>query len=149
MGLALVGGGVATTAGGVKLLRVFALYRNAVREMEQLVHPNSVSGAGVAGRRLQSGGAFIAWIFFMLFALSFAAVTLALTLVGVTFDEALVLSIAMLSTTGPLSEVGGEAPIVLMSLSDGAKGILAGAMVLGRLETLAIIALLTPDLWRN
>ena len=149
MGLALVGGGVATTAGGVKLLRVFALYRNAVREMEQLVHPNSVSGAGVAGRRLQSGGAFIAWIFFMLFALSFAGVTLALTLVGVTFDEALVLSIAMLSTTGPLTEVGGEAPIVLMSLSDTAKGILAGAMVLGRLETLAIIALLTPDLWRS
>lgn len=149
MGLALVGGGVATTAGGVKLLRVFALYRNAVREMDQLVHPHSVSGAGVAGRRLQSGGAFIAWIFFMIFALSFAAITLLLTLVGVSFEEALVLSIAMLSTTGPLTEVGGEAPIVLMSLSDTAKAILAGAMVLGRLETLAIIALLTPDLWRS
>ena len=36
MGLALIGGGVATTAGGVKLLRVFALYRNGVREMERL-----------------------------------------------------------------------------------------------------------------
>lgn len=149
MGLALVGGGVATTAGGVKLLRVFALYRNAVREMEQLVHPHSVSGAGLAGRRLQSGGAFIAWIFFMLFALSFAAVSLALTYAGVTFDDALVLSIAMLSTTGPLTEVAGEAPISLLSLSDSAKAILAAAMVLGRLETLAIIALLTPDLWRS
>jgi trk system potassium uptake protein TrkH len=149
MGLALVGGGVATTAGGVKLLRVFALYRNGVREMEQLVHPNSVSGAGVAGRRLQSGGAFIAWIFFMLFALSFAAITLALTLVGVTFEEALVLSIAMLSTTGPLTEMGGEVPIAIISLGDAAKAILAAAMVLGRLETLAIIALLTPDLWRS
>lgn len=149
MGLALVGGGVATTAGGVKLLRVYALYRNGVREMEQLVHPHSVSGAGIAGRRLQSGGAFIAWIFFMLFALSFAAVTMALTLVGVSFEEASVLSIAMLSTTGPLTEVGGEAPIVLLSLSDPAKAILGGAMILGRLETLAIIALLTPDLWRS
>ena len=149
MGLALVGGGVATTAGGVKLLRVYALYRNAVREMEKLVHSHSVSGAGVAGRRLQSGVAFIAWIFFMLFALSFAGVTLALTLVGVTFDEALVLAIAMLSTTGPLTEMGGETPIALITLSDTAKAILAGAMVLGRLETLAIIALLTPDLWRS
>ncbi|MCX7565384.1 TrkH family potassium uptake protein [Sulfitobacter sp. F26169L] len=149
MGLALVGGGVATTAGGVKLLRVFALYLNGVREMERLVHPSSVSGAGLVGRRLQSGGAFIAWIFFMLFALSFAAVTLALSLVGVSFDEALVLSIAMLSTTGPLTEVGGESPISLMALGDSAKAILAGAMILGRLETLAIIALLTPDLWRS
>ncbi len=149
MGLALVGGGVATTAGGVKLLRVFALYRNAVREMEQLVHPNSVSGASAAGKRLQSGGAFIAWIFFMLFAISLAAVTLLLTLSGVSFEEALVLSVAMLSSTGPLTEVGGSQPIVLMSLSDTAKAILAAAMVLGRLETLAIIALLTPDLWRS
>jgi trk system potassium uptake protein TrkH len=76
-------------------------------------------------------------------------VTLALTLVGVTFEQALVLSIAMLSTTGPLTAVAGETPIVLMSLSDPAKAILAAAMVLGRLETLAIIALLTPDLWRS
>ena len=85
----------------------------------------------------------------MLFALSFTGVTLALAVVGVTFADAMVLSIAMLSTTGPLVEVGGEAPIILMSLSDTAKAILMGAMVLGRLETLAIIALLTPDLWRS
>ncbi|QUJ77624.1 TrkH family potassium uptake protein [Sulfitobacter albidus] len=148
MGLALVGGGVATTAGGVKLLRVYALYRNGVREMQRLVHPNAVSGAGVVGRRLQSNGAFIAWIFFMLFALSFAAVTLALTFVGVAFDDALVMSIATLSTTGPLMDVASEAPIDLISLGASAKAILCAAMVLGRLETLAIIALLTPDLWR-
>jgi len=149
MGLALMGGGVATTAGGVKLLRVFALYLNGVREMERLVHPSSVSGAGAQGRRLQSNGAFIAWIFFMLFALSLAAITLALTLSKVAFDDAIVLSVAMLSTTGPLTQFGADEPIHLLELGDAAKGILCVAMVLGRLETLAIIALLTPDLWRS
>ncbi len=148
MGLALIGGGVATTAGGVKLLRVFALYRNGAREMERLVHPHSVSGAGLVGRRLQSNGAFIAWIFFMLFALSLAAVTLLLTFVGASFEDALVMSVATLSTTGPLIEFAADAPISLIELGDSAKMILCGAMVLGRLETLAIIALLTPDLWR-
>lgn len=148
MGLALIGGGVATTAGGVKLLRVFALYQNGTREMERLVHPSSVSGAGTAGRRLQSNGAFIAWIFFMLFALSLAGITLLFTLTGSPFDQAMVLSVASLSTTGPLTQYAADAPIRLIELSSAAKGILAGAMVLGRLETLAIIALLTPDLWR-
>jgi trk system potassium uptake protein TrkH len=148
MGLALVGGGVATTAGGVKLLRVFALYRNGARELERLVHPHSVSGAGTTGRRLQSNGAFIAWIFFMLFALSLAGVTLLLTFVGAPFEDALVMSVASLSTTGPLIEFAADAPITLIDLGDPAKIILIGAMVLGRLETLAIIALLTPDLWR-
>lgn len=149
MGLGLVGGGVATTAGGVKLLRVFALYQNGLREMERLVYPNSVSGAGVAGRRLQSNGAFIAWIFFMLFAMSLAAITLLLTLLSVPFDEALIMSVASLSTTGPLIQVAPDTPIRLIELGLAAKGVLAAAMVLGRLETLAIIALLTPDLWRT
>jgi len=148
MGLALIGGGVATTAGGVKLLRVFALYQNGVREMERLVYPHSVSGAGAAGRRLQSNGAFIAWVFFMLFALSLAGVSLLLTLTGASFEEAIVLTVAMLSTTGPLVDFSIETPIILIELSTAAKLVLCGAMVLGRLETLAIIALLTPDLWR-
>jgi trk system potassium uptake protein TrkH len=30
-----------------------------------------------------------------------------------------------------------------------AKAILAGAMVLGRLETLAIVALFNPEIWRK
>lgn len=149
LGLALIGGGVATTAGGVKLLRVFALYQNGAREMERLVHPSSVSGAGAAGRRLQSNGAFIAWIFFMLFALSLTGITLLLTLTGVRFESAIVLSIASLSTTGPLVEYAMDVPIRLIELGVWAKAILCGAMVLGRLETLAIIALLTPDLWRG
>ncbi|MGJ5620842.1 TrkH family potassium uptake protein [Sulfitobacter sp. MF3-043] len=148
MGLALIGGGVATTAGGVKLLRVFALYQNGSREMERLVHPSSVSGAGASGRRLQSNGAFIAWIFFMLFAISLAAITLLLTLAGTDFEQALVLSVSSLATTGPLTEYAADAPIKLIELSLTAKAVLCGAMVLGRLETLAIIALLTPDLWR-
>ncbi|MEL7345582.1 MAG: potassium transporter TrkG, partial [Pseudomonadota bacterium] len=41
MGLAVFGGGVATTAGGVKLMRVYVLFGHGRREIEKLVHPNS------------------------------------------------------------------------------------------------------------
>jgi len=149
MGLALVGGGVATTAGGVKLLRVYALYLNGLREMEKLVHPSSVSGAGGTNRRIPRDGAYIAWVFFMLFGLSLALISVALAACGVGFEDSLVLAVATLSTTGPLIETAAETPIRLAELSTGAKYVIAVAMVLGRLETLAIIALLTPNLWRN
>lgn len=149
MGLALIGGGVATTAGGVKLLRVYALYRNGLREMEKLVHPSSVGGSSVMGRRLQKGGAFIAWIFFMLFAITLAAITIALAATGVPFETSLVIAVAGLSTTGPLLDVASATPIALADLGSVGKGIFVAAMVLGRLEMLAIIALLTPDLWRG
>ncbi len=149
LGLALIGGGVATTAGGVKLLRVFALYLNGKRELERLVHPSSVSRMGKESRRLQSNGAFIAWIFFMLFALTLAVLTMLFALSGVAFEDALVLSIAGLSTTGPLLTVATDTPIELAVLGPFAKSVFCAAMVLGRLETLAIIALFTPDLWRS
>jgi len=98
---------------------------------------------------LQKGGAFIAWIFFMLFALSIALISIALTATGVPFETSLIITVAGLSTTGPLLEVAASTPIALIDLGPTAKGIFVAAMVVGRLEMLAIIALLTPDLWRG
>ena len=149
LGLAVIGGGVATTAGGVKLLRVWALYTHSAREMERLVHPNSIGGAGQTARRLRRQGAEIAWIFFMLFAISIALVSGALALDGLDFETAMVLTVATLSTTGPLIEIGAEAAISLPALGSETKVILMGAMVLGRLETLALIVLFNPDFWRS
>ena len=148
-GLALIGGGVATTAGGVKLLRVYALYRHSERELERLVHPSSIGGGGREARRIRRKGAYISWIFFMLFALSIAAVMVLLSLAGVQFETAMVLAVSALSTTGPLAVVAAETPIAYSGIPDLAKVILAMAMVLGRLETLAIIALFNPEIWRN
>ncbi|MGI9389948.1 MAG: TrkH family potassium uptake protein [Boseongicola sp.] len=148
MGLAVLGGGVATTAGGVKLLRVVALYKHGVNEMNKLVLPSMVGGAGQTARHFRRQGAYIAWIFFMLFALSVAGVAALLALAGLSFDEALIMTVATLSTTGPLTEVAADAPLRLDQFNDMAKAIAAAAMVLGRLETLAIIALLNPEFWR-
>ncbi len=148
MGLAVIGGGVATTAGGVKLLRVYALYSHGLREMEKLVLPSSVGGSGAVARRIRRQGAYVAWIFFMLFALSVAAIMLALSLTGIAFEPAVVLTVASLSTTGPLIDVAGG-DLTFATLGDTAKAVLAAAMVLGRLEALAIIALLNPEFWRR
>ncbi|MDX8352002.1 TrkH family potassium uptake protein [Cognatiyoonia sp. IB215182] len=149
IGMALIGGGVATTAGGVKLLRIYALYRHGEREQERLLHPSSIGGGGREARRVRKQGAFISWVFFMLFALSIAAVMLMLSLTGVQFETSMVLAVSALSTTGPLATVAAETPIAYSGIPDPAKAILAAAMVLGRLETLAIIALFNPEIWQR
>ena len=48
LGLAMLGGGIATTAGGLKLLRGFALLWQAKHEMEKLVHPPAWAAMGRA-----------------------------------------------------------------------------------------------------
>ncbi|WP_146585848.1 TrkH family potassium uptake protein [Puniceibacterium confluentis] len=149
MALALIGGGVATTAGGVKLLRVFLLYLNGVRELEKLIHPHSIGRSGLLSARVRREGAFIAWVFFMLFALVLAAATMGLTALGVEFESAMILAIATLSNAGPLIVIADEAPLNLVTLAPQAKLFLALAMMLGRLEMLALIVILTPELWNE
>lgn len=148
-GFCIIGGGVATTAGGAKLLRIYVLYRHGLREMGRLVHPSSIGRAGKLGRDVRREGAFVAWIFFMLFALSIALVSLGLGLVGLSFDEALIFAISTLSTTGPLVSVALDDSSQFYDLGQAGKSILVVAMILGRLETLAIIALMNPDFWRS
>ena len=78
--------------------------------------------------------------------LSLCAVLLALA--GLSFEDALVMTVATLSTTGPLTEVAAATPLKVDQFNDLAKSIATAAMVLGRLEMLAIIALLNPEFWR-
>lgn len=148
-GLAIIGGGVATTAGGVRLLRVYALLRHGERELDKLIYPSSIAGGGSMARRLRREGAYISWIFFMLFAISIAGVMMAVSLFGLSFEPATILTIAALSNTGPLAGIAADVPLSWAHLSEPIKAIFAFAMVLGRLETLAIIALFNPEFWRS
>jgi trk system potassium uptake protein TrkH len=149
MGLALIGGGVATTAGGVKLMRVFALLVNGMREVDRLVHPSSVGRSGLVSRRTRREGAFIAWVFFMIFAITLAATTVAFSAFGIPFEQSLVLAVANLSNCGPLVDVVQAGRLTLIELGPGPKAIAAIAMIMGRLEMLALVVILTPDLWRD
>ncbi|MFI0396197.1 TrkH family potassium uptake protein [Paracoccus jiaweipingae] len=161
-GLAIMGGGVATTAGGVKLLRVYALARHGERELERMIHPHSIAGGGRMARRLRREGAYLAFIFFMLFAVSIAVTVALVSIHRIEFESATILSIAALTNTGQLAgtipltpSFQGSAGIAgapwdgWAGLPDFTKAVLAATMIVGRLETLAILALFSPDFWRR
>jgi trk system potassium uptake protein len=76
-------------------------------------------------------------------------VMMALSLVGVTFEAAIVLAVSALTTTGPLAAAAAAKPILYSELGAPAQAILAVTMVIGRLEILAIFALFAPDSWRR
>ena len=147
LGLAMIGGGGATAAGGIKLLRLYALLRHAERELERIIHPHSIGGHGQIARRLRREGAYLAWIFFMIFGLAVFATTAAFTLTGLSANDALVLAIACLTTTGQLAMVAGDEPVSYADLGTAAKAVAGAAMVLGRLEILAIFAAFAPNGW--
>jgi len=149
LGLGMIGGGVATTAGGVKLLRVWALYLQGLREMDRMMHPSSVGRSGRGGRRLRKQGAFVAWIFFLLFAPSLLLLSRIMGAYVPDLEQAVILAVAALSTTGPMIVSAAEVPIALADMAASGKLFLCAAMVIGRLELLAIIALASNYLGRD
>ena len=145
LGLVVIGGGVATTAGGLKLLRVFALFWQVRFELGKLVHPDSMGGDGPRLRGLRTQGALSAWLFLMIFIFALTAMSAVLTLTGVVLEEAIIFAVAALTTTGPLAQIGTSVPLSWAELGDVDKVILAFGMVLGRLEMLLLLSVF----WRR
>jgi len=149
MGMALIGGGFATTAGGVKLIRVYALYQSVLREFDRMEHPSSVGQSrGVSRNDLRKGG-FIAWVFFMLFVVAIALFTMIFSLLGQEFEHAITFAIATLTTTGPILQMSALGDWVLKELSLLSTLAASIAMILGRLEILVVLALVSPSAWRR
>ena len=146
--LAMIGGGVATTAGGIKLLRVFILAGHSRAEVNRLIAPSQVMSGQIESRSHDNHSAMLACVFLVLFVLVLGTITLALTVTGSPVKEALYLTLATVTNTGPLLPTAGGAKMLVMALPTQAKLILAAAMVLGRLEVLALLALLNPDIYR-
>ncbi|MCC5987694.1 MAG: TrkH family potassium uptake protein [Pararhodobacter sp.] len=149
LALALMGGGVATTAGGVKLLRIYALGRMGGDELRRLIFPSSVASGGERARFLSGRGAHAAWLFLMVFAAVACLLVATLLVLGMSFETAIIFAAAALSTTGQLAQYAGDSALHWSLVSDPARAVLALGMILGRLEILVLLALLSAQLARE
>ena len=147
MGLCLFGGGVATTAGGIKLLRISILFTAFSNETQKLLHPSSVEVKSNHMKNVEIS-VFMAWIFFMLFMVSLATLTIFLAIFELRFEEALLFAVACLTTTGPIIEIVDLENFLISDLSIFSKIALIIGMVLGRLEILVVLSLMSFGLNR-
>ncbi len=73
---------------------------------------------------------------------------LALSLTGLRFELSLVTAVSALSNTGPVFSFTIADGSFRTTLTPEARAILVAAMICGRVETLALIAMLNPSLMR-
>ena len=149
LALSIIGGGVATSAGGLKLLRVQSLLQHSAREIIHLAEPRRIlpNRTGALGGKVRN--AVWAWVFFMSFLFAFGIIAVLISWAGTNFETTITLTTAALSNTGPLVNIEKEYSIDLLTLGLGTKLSIIVAMILGRVETLAVFALLNPDIWRR
>ena len=84
----------------------------------------------------------------MIYVVAIAGFTVLFSALHLDFEQACVLVFAALTNTGPLLDVMMLPEIDLIA-APVFKLSLALAMILGRLEILVVIALLSPSLWRR
>ena len=146
LGSGFIGGCVGSTTGGFRVIRFILLYKQALREIMRLIHPNAVIAVKVGHQRVSDTVAQAVWGFAFLYMASYVFLSILFMATGVDFLTAFSAVAATLNMTGPgLGEVAGT----YSSISDTGLWILSFAMLLARLEIFTLLVLLTPAFWKR
>lgn len=144
--LSFVGGCAGSTGGGMKVIRFLLLFKQGMREIMRVIHPNAVLSIKVGGKPLQPRVIESVWGFFSVYVAIFSIMLLILMFLGLDQVTAFSAVAACMNNLGPgLNEVG----LNYAGLDNGVKWILCFAMLLGRLEIFTLLVLLTPAFWKR
>jgi trk system potassium uptake protein TrkH len=142
---AFIGGCAFSTAGGMKVIRFLMLFKQGLREISRLLHPQAEIPVKIGNKPVSERVLTAVWGFFSLYVATFILLFLAIMMTGIDQVTAFSAVTACLTNLGPgLGEVSAN----YASLNDAAKWILAFAMLLGRLEIFTLIVLFTRAFWR-
>ena len=146
--IGLIGGCAGSTACSVKIFRYQLLLAAVTAQIRRIHQPSGVFEPRYDGRPVSDDVLSSVMSFFVLFIAMLGAVTVGLGATGVDMLTAVSGAAAALGNIGPgLGERIGPTGS-FAGLTDGAKWLLSAAMLVGRLEVLAVLALFTPAFWR-
>lgn len=144
--------GVATSAGstggGIKMVRVLILLKQARREMTRLVHPRAVQPVRLGDAVVDSGVIFSVLAFMLVYGGTVIGLSMLLLLSDLDPVTAFSAVLASVNCMGPgMGAVGPSSNFGV--LTDFQLWVCTLAMLLGRLEFLSVMALLAPSFWRR
>jgi trk system potassium uptake protein TrkH len=137
-----------SAGGGIKMIRAMILYRQVYREFTKLSHPSAVTPLKIGDRVVPDHVVFSVLAFFFAWLATLVSMTLLLTLSGLDAITAFSAIVASLNNIGPgLHQVGPAANFSV--LSDFQTWVCTATMLLGRLELLTVLVILTPAFWHK
>jgi len=154
LAMMFIGGSAGSTAGGLKVVRVWILFKVLYAELEKAFRPAVVRSMRIGRMTVDSELRLATVSYVMAFFLVIAAGAVALMLIetasghAVSVTTAATATIASVFNIGPgLHRVGPTGNYAFFT--DAGKLILALLMAVGRLELFAIAVLFTPRFWRR
>ena len=147
--LMVVGGCAGSTTCGIKIFRIQILYQSAKIQIFRLLNPHGVLVAKY--NKMPVSDSIISSVmgYFFLFIITYIFIILILSFLGNDFLTSLSGAATSLANVGPgLGNVIGPNN-TFAELSDLTKWVLIASMLIGRLELLSVIIILTPSFWKN
>lgn len=144
----LIGGCAGSTSCSIKVFRYQLLFASIGAQLRRIRSPNGIFTPRYQGRTISDDVLNSVMSFFVFFVVTLGLVAVALGLTGLDFTTSISGAAAALANIGPgLGDTIGPSGN-FASLNDTAKWVLAAAMLIGRLELLAVYAIFTVAFWR-
>jgi trk system potassium uptake protein TrkH len=144
-----IGGCSGSTTCGIKVFRFQVLYAAARTQIHHLLQPHGVFIPYFNKRPISEEIIISVLSFFFMWFFTFALLTLGLSLLGLDFVTAFSSAATSIANVGPaLGPVAGPTGN-FVSFPDAAKWLMAGGMLLGRLELFTVIVMLSRSFWRS
>jgi trk system potassium uptake protein TrkH len=146
--IGLIGGCAGSTACSIKIFRYQLLFASIRAQLRRIRSPHGIFTPRYDGRPVGPDVLSSVMSFFMFFIVTLGLVAVALSLTGLDFITSVSGAGAALANIGP-----GLGPTIgpagnFAGLNDAAKWILTIAMLIGRLELMAVYVILTVKFWR-
>ena len=145
----LIGGCMGSTSCSIKIFRYQLMLASVVAQIRRIHNPHAVIMPRYQGRNIPSDIASSVLVFFVVFLATLGGVALLLGFTGLDMLTSLSGAAAALANVGPGlgPEIGPAGNYG--GLPDNAKLVLTAAMLMGRMELLAVYALMSARFWQT
>ncbi len=143
-----IGGCAGSTGGGIKVVRIIALIKQACAEMKYLLHPRSVFSVKLNGSSMRKSAVYTIAGFVIFYLFFIVLTTVLVSAGGYDLETSFSTALATLGNIGPGFGMVGPSQNYFF-FSDAMKWYLSAVMMLGRLEIYTVLVLFSPQFWRK
>lgn len=145
----LIGGATGSTSGGFKEMRVGLIIRQGWLELARLLSPNEVVRLRYGKAAVKESQIAAVWVVFIGLSFVLALGTLLIGLTGPNFEQSFAIAAAAISNSGPAAALFFAEPVTpYASLSEATRALAIIGMIVGRMEVLTLLTVLSPVFWR-
>jgi trk system potassium uptake protein TrkH len=137
-----------STGGGIKMVRMVLLIKQSRRELVRAIHPRVVNPVKLGRATIPATVIAAVMAYMLIYGASTIGLTMLMLLSGLDIVTAFSAVVATLNNIGPGLGLVGPASN-FGALTDFQTWICTVAMLLGRLELLAVMVLFVPHFWRK